>query len=58
MKRKALCDQKLDLSMCRELSDREAESLQGGAISPSQQKIILLAPSPNNILLFSNPFSA
>lgn len=58
MKRKILCNQKLDSSMCLELSDREAEALQGGAIQPVGNLQSALPSVIPLVLLFANPFSA
>ena len=57
MKRKILCNQNLDSSMCLELSDREAEALQGGAIQPVGGLQSILPSVKALVLLFANPFS-
>lgn len=57
MNRKLLGNQLLKSSMCLELSDREAEALQGG--TQAVDKILVPKPSPEAlVLLFANPFSA
>lgn len=57
MKRKILCNQKLDSSMCLEVSDREAEALQGGAIQPVDDLKSVLPTVRALVLLFANPFA-
>lgn len=57
MKRKTLNNRTLNHSSCLELSDREAEALQGGAIQPVGNLQSVL-PSVRLVLLFANPFSA
>ncbi|MEG4622835.1 hypothetical protein Q5691_00825 [Microcoleus sp. w1-18aA5] len=60
MKRKTLNNQTLNPSNCLELSDREAEALQGGAIQPEGDRIVLhlsLTPVQALVLLFANPFA-
>lgn len=60
MSRKIVCNQTLDSSNYLELSDREAETIQGGQLPPLQNTTKLQAlPSPiiALVLLFANPFS-
>jgi hypothetical protein len=60
MSQKILCNHPLDSSIYLELSDREAETIQGGQLKPLQNTIKLQAlPSPvlALVLLFANPFS-
>lgn len=60
MSQKMVCNQTLDSSIYLELSDREAESVQGGQHTPLQKTTKLQAlPSPiiALVLLFANPFS-
>ena len=60
MSRKIVCNQMLDSSIYLELSDCEAETIQGGKDKPSQETLKLKAP-PSRVLalvlLFANPFS-
>lgn len=59
MSRKMVCNQTLDSSIYLELSDREAETIQGGQLT-LQNTIKLQALPPGIIrlvLLFANPFS-
>lgn len=60
MSRKMVGNQTLDSSIYLELSDREAESVQGGQHTPLQKTTKLQElPSPiiALVLLFANPFS-
>ena len=57
MKCKTLSNQPLNSLSCLELSDREAESLQGG-IQPSQPALVAIPPKIwALVLLFANPFA-
>lgn len=57
MKRTTLSNQTLNSLSCLELSDREAESLQGG-IQLSQPALVAMPPRIQAlVLLFANPFS-
>ena len=57
MKCKTLSNQTLNSLNCLELSDREAESLQGG-IQPSQPALVAIPPKILAlVLLFANPFA-
>lgn len=57
MKCTTLSDPTLNSLSCLELSDREAESLQGG-IQPSQPALVAIPPRIRAlVLLFANPFS-
>lgn len=60
MYRKMLSNQTLDSSIYLELSDREAETIQGGQLQPLQDNLKLkIIPSRviALVLLFANPFS-
>ena len=60
MYRKMLSNQTLDSSIYLELSDCEAETIQGGTLTPLQNTIKLQALPSRVIalvLLFANPFS-
>ncbi|NEQ26345.1 MAG: hypothetical protein F6K28_46395 [Microcoleus sp. SIO2G3] len=60
MPRRMLCNQTLDSSIYLNLSEQEAETIQGGKDKQSQDIPKLQAlPSPVRalVLLFANPFS-
>lgn len=60
MSQKIVCNQTLDSSIYLELSDHEAETIQGGQLKPLQDSLTLKALPSGVIalvLLFANPFS-